>query len=197
MGNRERFSLYDSLSSPPESAAFDALGQCPSFPGSRSLHGEVPRRRTLPASPGCAAALVCKLSGWSASLLRLESWKPVLSLNEAAPGYSRAQGVSRTDSLFHQEVMKEPNHGQILLQGRVREGCPCRCPFFSNSWNWKFGDAADIGSNRRTNHGIEPNIFGFQESEIRVQVSAVGFDGVGCQASRGLKLQPFPRLRIL
>jgi len=26
-----------------------------------------------PASPGCAAALVCKLPGWSATLLRLES----------------------------------------------------------------------------------------------------------------------------
>src|SRR5258707_8525706 len=69
----ERFSLYDSLSSPPECAAFDALGQCPSFPGSRSLHDEVPRRRTLPASAGCVAALVCRLPGWSASLLRLES----------------------------------------------------------------------------------------------------------------------------
>src|SRR6266704_6015539 len=105
MGNRERFSLYESLSSPPESAAFDALGQCPSFPGSRSLHDEVPRRRTSPASAGCAAALVCKPPEWSASLLRLESTEAGAVLNEAAPGYSRAQRVSHTDSLFHQEVM--------------------------------------------------------------------------------------------
>jgi hypothetical protein len=50
--------------------------------------------------------------------------KPVLSLDETAPGHSRAKRASYADSLFHQEVMKESSDGQMLLESCVRERCP-------------------------------------------------------------------------
>src|SRR5712692_4052601 len=78
--------------------------------------------------------------------------KPVLPLNEAAPGYSRAQRVSRADSLFHQEVMKEPSYCQMLLQSCMRERCPHLQPLFPNPGNGQISNAPDVSSDGWANN---------------------------------------------
>src|SRR5579859_4546409 len=93
--------------------------------------------------------------------------------------------------------MKEANHCEVLLQSGVRESASCFHPLSRNPRNLELSDAPNVGSNRGTNDRVKRDIFGLQKTEIAVQVSSVGFDGVRCQASCGLKLQPFSCLRIL
>jgi len=52
-----------------------------------------------------------------------------------------------------------------VSQNRMRECCPCLFPFFPNSCNGEFGNVADVGSNRRTNYGIERNAMAASETE--------------------------------
>ena len=66
------------------------------------------------------------------------AWNPgktMMSLNQPTPAYGRAQRVSRADSFFDQEVMKESNHSEVLLHSGICESGSCFRSLFQNPRN--------------------------------------------------------------
>jgi len=76
--------------------------------------------------------------------------------------------------------MKEAKHCEMLLQSGVRESASCFDPLSPNLRNLELSDAPNVGSDRRTNDRVKRDVFGLQKTEIAVQASSVGFDGVRC-----------------
>src|SRR5580658_9856885 len=147
------------------------------------------KRADLPAAESCIVGhrqhhsisqrlLLTDLKNVLPLFLAWNPRKPVMPLNQPAPAYRRAQWVSRADSFFDQEVVKEANHCEVLLQSGVRESASCFHLLFRNRRNLELSDAPNVGSDRRTNDRVKRDIFGLQKTEIAVQVSPVGLDRV-------------------
>jgi hypothetical protein len=117
--------------------------------------------------------------------------KPAMALNQWSPTHSRAQWVSYGDPFFNQVVIEEPDHSEMLMQGRIRQ----RGSRLSLAFGGTLSDMLDVSTDYVTNNGRKLKASRRQKSQIRIEITSVGVKRIRCQASCGLKLQPVSRVR--